>query len=147
MTTIATDGHTMAADGQVTSSRDYIVHTAETKIKRTSSGKIVGCSGGSGGDEPFINWLENGGDAPKLDESFCALVLSADGPPRVYWHDCTSNEIAVPYAIGSGAPFALAAMDLNKSPEEAVVYASTRDVYTGGVITAFQLEPQMRVAA
>ena len=39
----------------------------------------------------------------------------------------------LPFAIGSGSQYALAAMDLGKTAEEAVVYASTRDVYTNNV--------------
>ena len=44
------------------------------------------------------------------------------------------------YAIGSGADFALAAMDLGKTAKEAVEYAMTRDVYTGGKVVVFNVE-------
>ena len=39
-----------------------------------------------------------------------------------------------PFATGSGGHFALAAMDLGLSAEEAVKYASTRDMYTNDTI-------------
>ena len=39
----------------------------------------------------------------------------------------------IPFALGSGAVYALAAMDLGKTAEEAVKYASTRDLYTNEV--------------
>lgn len=141
MTTVATDGRSMSADGQVTSSRDYVVGLAETKIRRIGN-KIVGFSGGSGCDGPFLAWMGGAEDKPELDDSFCALVISTDEKPRVYWHDYTSNEVTVPHSIGSGAPFALAAMDLGYSPSDAVTYATTRDIYSGGIITTLFLETE-----
>ena len=39
------------------------------------------------------------------------------------------------FAIGSGASWAMSAMDFGKSPKEAVKYAMTKDYYTGGKIT------------
>jgi ATP-dependent protease HslVU (ClpYQ) peptidase subunit len=39
-----------------------------------------------------------------------------------------------PDAIGSGAPYALAAMDMGASAEEAVRAAMKRDIYTGGEV-------------
>lgn len=38
-----------------------------------------------------------------------------------------------PFACGSGGQYALAAMDLGKTAEEAVLYASTRDIYTNSI--------------
>lgn len=42
-------------------------------------------------------------------------------------------------ALGSGRDFALAAMDFGKSAKEAVKYAMTRDVYTGGRVRVFNV--------
>jgi len=39
-----------------------------------------------------------------------------------------------PFAVGSGAPYALAALDLGLEPEEAVAYAATRDAMTNNTI-------------
>lgn len=49
-----------------------------------------------------------------------------------------------PFAIGSGSQYALAAMDLGKTAEEAVKYASTRDMYTNDVtqVAALFTEPE-----
>lgn len=41
-----------------------------------------------------------------------------------------------PLAMGSGERYALAAMDFGKTPVEAIAYAMTRDMYTGGKITS-----------
>lgn len=41
--------------------------------------------------------------------------------------------------LGSGGDFALAAMDHGKSAKEAVKYAMTRDVYTGGRVRVYSV--------
>lgn len=41
------------------------------------------------------------------------------------------------YAIGSGAEFAMSAIDFGMNAKEAVEYAMTRDIYTGGEVTVF----------
>ncbi|KWS07470.1 hypothetical protein [Pseudomonas syringae] len=46
---------------------------------------------------------------------------------------------ANPDAIGSGSAFALAAMDMGASAEEAVRAAMKRDIYTGGKVRTFQV--------
>lgn len=48
---------------------------------------------------------------------------------------------ANPDAIGSGAPYALAAMDMGASAEDAVRAAMKRDIYTGGKIRAMSISP------
>lgn len=42
--------------------------------------------------------------------------------------------------IGSGHRFAISALDFGKSAKEAVEYAMTRDLYTGGKITVYDIE-------
>jgi hypothetical protein len=44
-----------------------------------------------------------------------------------------------PDAIGSGSAFALAAMDMGASAEEAVHAAMKRDIYTGGKVVTFRV--------
>lgn len=44
-----------------------------------------------------------------------------------------------PFAIGSGRDFALAAMDMGASAEEAVRAAMKRDVYTGGKVRTLRV--------
>lgn len=46
---------------------------------------------------------------------------------------------ANPDAIGSGSPYALAAMDMGASAEEAVRAAMKRDIYTGGQVRTFTI--------
>lgn len=46
---------------------------------------------------------------------------------------------ANPDAIGSGAAYALAAMDMGASAEDAVRAAMKRDIYTGGKVRAMKV--------
>lgn len=49
-------------------------------------------------------------------------------------------EIKRNYTMGSGEKFALAAMDFGKSAKEAVKYAMTRDIYTGGKVRVIKVK-------
>lgn len=51
-------------------------------------------------------------------------------------------ELTYNVACGSGGDFALAALDFGKSATEAVEYAKTRDVYTGGNVNTFKVSNQ-----
>lgn len=51
----------------------------------------------------------------------------------------SSCSIQYSLALGSGSYFAIAALDLGKSPSEAIEYAATRDVGTGSRVYAIQL--------
>lgn len=134
MTTIATDGKSMAADGMITDN-DVVCLTNYVKIRRLSDGRIVGFSGDAFNYDAFAEWLEKGeGEPPKLSGQFSCLALRPDGSVVQYDDQGRSFPEMVPMAIGSGMRFAIAAMDLGKSAEQAVRYACTRDIYSGGEI-------------
>lgn len=77
-------------------------------------------------------WLLTAGEKPVLDASFEGLVVFASG-------ECIRLEdklIALPvhepfFALGSGRDFALAAMALGQTAEQAVVLAAQFDLWTG----------------
>lgn len=50
-------------------------------------------------------------------------------------------DLSNPDAIGCGAPYALAAMDMGASAEEAVRAAMKRDIYTGGKVRTTIIDP------
>jgi len=60
---------------------------------------------------------------------------------RVFMHEGVFCEEVVTcnVAFGSGSKFALAAMDHGKSAEDAVKYAMTRDIYSGGKVNVFDV--------
>ena len=52
----------------------------------------------------------------------------------------TTWELKRNYTMGTGERFALAAMDFGKSASDAVKYAMTRDIYTGGKIRVIKVK-------
>lgn len=148
MTTIACDGKTMAGDGLITEN-DAVCMTDYPKVRRLSDGRIVGFCGNSYNWDTFAEWLEGGceGDAPKVEDGFGCLVLQTDGAIVSYDKLGRSFPEVAPCANGSGARFALAAMDHGKNAAEAVAYACSRDIYSGGVVTALDLNTRPKLEA
>lgn len=146
MTTIATDGKSMAGDGLVTSGT-AVFGRAMCKVRRLPDGRIVGTAGRCGDGHAFIEWLEKGGDKPKLGDEFEALVLLTDGSCLSYDENCYPTEEELPTASGSGRQWAMAMMDIGKTPGEAIAYAETRDTCTGGVITELELHVKPKLEA
>lgn len=74
----------------------------------------------------------------------CSAMLIKDGKVfGVSVEDdgtCLHSEYEYSTAFGSGSDFATAAMDFGKSAQEAVKYAMTRDVFTGGAVQIFDVE-------
>ena len=74
-------------------------------------------------------------DPDKDDEDFVALVVHPDG--KIFIHEGADPRRAFPIdreytAVGSGADFALAALDAGATPEEAMEVAKRRDAFSGG---------------
>ena len=137
MTTIATDGKTMAGDSLTSAKTERLAYGP--KIHRAADGSVFGCSGITTKGVKFRRWMTEGGDKPELGEDFCALSLSPDGKV-FYWNDDLEPiEYLAPMAIGSGADYAIGAMLAGKTPAEAVAIAAMRDSATDGQITV--LEP------
>ncbi|WP_416365009.1 proteasome subunit beta [Pseudomonas sp. NFX183] len=66
------------------------------------------------------------------------LMIGHDDTTGIWKQDLDS---ANPDAMGSGAPYALAAMDMGASAEEAVRAAMKRDIYTGGMVRTVTIAP------
>lgn len=49
------------------------------------------------------------------------------------------QELEMSEGVGSGGRFALSALDFGKTAKEAVEYAMTRDVYTGGKVHVYDI--------
>jgi ATP-dependent protease HslVU (ClpYQ) peptidase subunit len=139
MSTIATDGKAMAADGLVTSNGTAWAYNFE-KIAKLPDGRIAGSVGSAYYIGPFVAWLENGGDFPETGDDFEGLVLSPDGSVRSYDPKGRSIAEEVPTASGSGREIALGAMLAGASPAAAVGIAAKRDICTGGNVVEFALK-------
>lgn len=69
----------------------------------------------------------------------CAVMYTKNGKVFLmsYEDEFSTWELFCDRCIGSGGDFALAALDYGKSAKEAVKYAMTRDIYTGGTVREF----------
>jgi hypothetical protein len=139
VTTIATDGRTMAADGQVQDHRGVIVND-RPKVFRLSDGRLAGGAGNTFDVRSWIEWLDSGkvDKCPIESEQFSGLIV---GPSGVLWVDYKGREAltSVPCAVGSGQEIAIGAMEAGASPRKAVEIAISRDIYSGGTITEERL--------
>ena len=74
----------------------------------------------------------------------CSAFLITDG--KCYYvgvnndRYCEYFELPFNEGKGSGGEFALAAMDFGKNAKEAVEYAITRDIYSGGEVRVFDVK-------
>jgi len=146
MTTIATDGETMAGDGLVTSGGTIFGRNC-VKVFKLKDGRLVGIAGSCHDVEPFLEWLENAGDKPSLNENFEALVLLPSGVCLAYDERCRAIEEETPTATGSGREIALGAMAVGATAEEAVKAACERDTRSGGTITVLSRPRKLRRVA
>jgi hypothetical protein len=140
MTTIATDGKSMAADSRGCCN-DVIRCDTEIKIYRLVDGRIAGCSGTITAARDYVRWLNEGGEKPNVDKEngFHALVLSLDGTAQIHGNDDLPDNVDIPAAIGSGSSLALGAMLAGAGPTDAVAIAMKRDPFTGGAIVEMKL--------
>lgn len=142
MTTLATDGQTIAADGQITCG-DTIEDTNATKVFRIKDGRAFGFAGCLASGYQFKWWADKGmnvDELPNLSEDFSAVVIDGSKTVLVFDHMLRTMTMPVPYATGSGMRYAITAMDLGFSPKEAVKAACKRDVWSSGTIRAITVK-------
>lgn len=143
MTTIATDGNSMAGDGLAVDHLETVVALNRPKVMRLDDGRIIGGAGNSFDLESWRGWLNGGkqGDCPIQSEQFAGLILNPCG--GVDWVDHKGRELRTPTpcAVGSGQDLAIGAMEAGATPAEAVVIACRRDIHSGGEITELKRVP------
>lgn len=139
MTTIATDGKTIAADGQITAG-DIISDMKCRKVFKLSNGRALGVAGTLSSCDAFRAWFADPSQPqPDLSDDFKAVII--DGTDRVTVYDGQFYPIClpVPYTIGSGREVALGAMLTGATPKQAVKAAISVDVYSGGTVREVKL--------
>jgi ATP-dependent protease HslVU (ClpYQ) peptidase subunit len=136
MTTIATDGFQIAADGQSTR-KDSVTGTNRRKLYPLPDGSFVGAAGRTVDAERAVRVLYEGGNADAPGD-YTLMQLHRNGKVDVYEGSLRAViRMKPPYAIGSGADVAMGALLAGASAHEAVKIAAKIDVYTGGKITSY----------
>lgn len=132
MTTICYRDGVLASDSLVTLGSTK-VHGSYQKIRRID-GYLVGTAGSVAACQAFVDWLRMGGedDTPPKGE-YGALIVDTKGKVREIEN---GSILPVPrgakfFALGSGGPYALAAMYAGASAAEAVKIAAKIDTNTG----------------
>jgi ATP-dependent protease HslVU (ClpYQ) peptidase subunit len=138
MTTIIATAEVIASDRRVTGGPMF----KATKIQRIK-GSLYGGAGNLEQIMKMFEWFKNPDMKPewKFEPDFSILQVSAEG--LFYWG---TEMIAVPvgmpfYAIGSGANYALGALECGAPPEEAIRIAHKFDPYTGREVQVHKLKP------
>lgn len=143
MTTIVTDSKQIAFDSMGVRGKT-IVNTPSMKMREKDEHYFF-LSGACTFMDLFIECFFSKEEAKEWDNVSAFIlkpdktiwVASFDGEGFVFEDYIMEGEI---YAIGSGEEFAISALDLGKTPKEAVEYAMTRDIYTGGDVNVFDIE-------
>lgn len=138
MTTIATDGKTIAADGLACMGDEPIQRDAVKIV--VNGGRLYALAGTQALFPALIEWHHAGAkpaDAPAKTDGLRWSLLVADGPQSVvgYADHCPyADRVTFPFAFGSGQDFATGAMEAGATPAEAVAIACRRDIRSGGEI-------------
>jgi len=145
MTTIATDGVTVAYDSRTMIDYQVIISDKTNKLIIKEGVYFVGCGSRSDVNKIIDSYLS--GECDESMEGVNSIVWVSNGNGEL-WAICIdegrpitqSVEWVGNAAIGSGADFALAALDFEKTPVQAVKYAMTRNSSTGGKVNSFKLK-------
>lgn len=137
MTTIATDGKSIAGDGAWHACDNIVSHNAR-KVVRLDDGSLFGSSGDYQHRQKVIEWLNSGGKPPSVRD-FAGLRLMPNGQIIYYGDGLEGLPIDAPAAVGSGDRFALGAMDAGANAKDAVRCAIKRDPFSAGEITVLHL--------
>ena len=135
----------MAADTLIVDGYDVTGHAL--KIVRGPDGSIGGASGDSEACCEFIAWVEKGRKGKlkrRLFKDSVGLVLTADNELLLYEGPFPDRLLDDSHAIGSGAPFAKAALGLGQSPEQAVKVAIKHSTACAGDVTVLNLKPKSK---
>lgn len=138
MTTIAWDGKSVAADGQVTYGGQYIGPKSFREIKRIDD-TVYALVGSAALFDPFIKWYRDGADpydplCVEKDDT-TALLVFQDGQCLMYKTNIPyPDELHAPDAWGSGCEYAIGAMMAGADAKRAVEIAAVCNPGTGGEI-------------
>lgn len=149
MTTIATDGRSIAADGLVVLGSEVVSRDAKKLqvVDYERSGRhgppvVYGIAGPIAMFSALIAWHESGADPRGVPpgELDWSLVVARRGLVQLYSRACPwPQKLGPNAAVGSGEDLALGAMLAGASPREAVAIAAGVDIRSGGAIQVIDL--------
>ena len=151
MTTIAvsTEFGAMACDLQITYGGNVKMKTSSKIL--TIGGEVaeslfncksalLGFSGNAGSWGAVVGWLSNPQGKPPKIKDIELLMLTSN--KEILHSNSLTSWVGIKdkgFAIGSGGAYALAALELGKSPKEAVAVACKRDVFSGMGVRSYQI--------
>jgi len=146
VTTIAWDGHTLAADKRACNGSMIFVVTKLFRVR----GCLLAAAGDFDRIHEMVAWFESGAIAEKLPpfqrdntDYVSLMVIQPDKTILKFDRGPAPYKIESPFhAMGSGRDFALAAMHLGKTASEAVMVSSVFDTGTGNGIDTLTLETE-----
>jgi 20S proteasome alpha/beta subunit len=145
MTTIAYRDGVLAGDGRetfVSEGESPMVNRDDcVKIFRIPDGRLFGAAKTSEDIERLYRALMQGRKlwpTPKCSD-INAIIVDRDENIWSYEGRLWIKVVAPYYAVGSGAHFALPAMDAGATAAEAVAIGCKRDPFSGGLITTLNL--------
>lgn len=133
MTTIAWDGAYLVGDTQA----HAIIKRLVVKIFQINKDVWFGGSGLYDDVLLVRGWLKYNDTKPELEDSFSGIIVRKGVAFRVEQKLIESPIQESHHAIGSGSPYAMMAMHLGKTAEEAVVLASLFDSDTNNQIIKY----------
>lgn len=150
MTTIAFDGHRIAADGQRTWGGE--IRGLNFQKLRRRGDVIYAFTGLVPLFEPMIKWHQDGASAADLPkavdhkEDGWTLVVVSDGKLVKYTSNCPYvEEFEAPIAFGAGADYAIGAMLAGADARRAVEVVSSICYHTGGAIQVIEVAPTLAI--
>ena len=147
MTTCAYDkkNKLIAIDSRMTANGSICTDKDQKWIK-TPSGDIYFTIGSSSDAQYLLSLIENGYDENEVYKSMDCILVKAGDPVIEFFSNedgyiikQIADEADYP-TYGSGRRLALAAMDMGKTAKQAVEYAMTRDIYTGGKVRVYDIK-------
>jgi hypothetical protein len=146
VTVIAYRDGVMAADKLAV--RGAIRSNLKTKISRRADGALIGACGSAPLTERYRRWFLEGEDAlrrPAMmdgEQSAGALVVRPDGGVEEHTHWGVEPMEGPFFAVGCGANFALAAMEMGADAVRAVEVAAKFDIHCGGGVDVLRLDAE-----
>lgn len=139
MTTIAYRDGVLAADTLVSTNSGWRDGSMSKVVRR---GRLLAAAcGNTGCMQVFLDWVRAGcrAEPPRMDENTEGAIFMPDGLIIVF-EQPGATPIRTPfYAMGSGARFAIGAMEAGAGAVEAVAIACRRDTASGGRVQKLQV--------